>query len=239
MMKNKVLNDLFDYGLKIYQMPNYFKFSLDSIILAEYVHLSPKTKNILDLCSGNASIPLILATKTKASITGIELQKEIYDLANASISYNHLNSQITMYNANILEANSFLKSQKYDIITCNPPYFKVEEKKQINEEEILAIARHELAITLAEIFQVASNHLNTKGEFYLVHRASRLDEIIILGHHYKLPVKNITLIKTKKDNKPYIVLVRCVKNGSSGVKINDVINIENYQTYQSMFKEEV
>ncbi len=55
-----VLNDLFDYGLKIYQSVDGFKFSLDSILLSEYVKLTKNTKNILDLCTGNASVPLIL-----------------------------------------------------------------------------------------------------------------------------------------------------------------------------------
>ena len=67
MNKNIVLNDLFDYGLKIYQDLSCFKFSLDSILLSEYVKLTNKVNNILDLCSGNASVPLILSTKTRAT----------------------------------------------------------------------------------------------------------------------------------------------------------------------------
>ena len=35
----KVLNDLYDYGLKIYQDEDNFKFSLDTILLAEAVEL--------------------------------------------------------------------------------------------------------------------------------------------------------------------------------------------------------
>lgn len=80
-MNNIVLNDLFDYdNLKIYQIKGNFKFSLDSILLAEYVKITKNTKNILDLCSGNAAIPLILSTKTKAKITAFEIQEHIYEL---------------------------------------------------------------------------------------------------------------------------------------------------------------
>jgi len=236
----EVLNDLFDYpDLKIYQYVEGFKFSLDSILLAEYVKITSKTKHILDLCSGNASVPLILSTKTKASIDAFELQEEISILAKKSVSYNNLESQIQIYNADINNIDLYKKNKKYDIITCNPPYFKTDDKNHINETEVLAIARHEIKINLEDIFKIAASHLDDKGEFYMVHRVTRLDEIIILGNKYNLNVKNIQLIKTKEDGKPYIVLIRCIKNSKLGVKINREINIGNLESYQYIFKEEL
>lgn len=238
MTYKKVLNDLFDYDLKIFQYQKLFKFSLDSILLAEYVKITKNTNQILDLCSGNGAIPLILSTKTKAHIDAIEIQKEIYDIGLESINYNNLISQISIFNDDVKNIDNFLKNKKYDIITCNPPYFKVKDNPNINESVSLSIARHELKITLEDIFKISSSHLNTKGEFYLVHRINRLDEIIILANKYKLNVKNIEIIKTTKNNKPYIVLVRCIKDSNLGVKINDVKNIEGLLTYKDLFKEE-
>lgn len=236
----KIINDLFDYkNLKIYQYVEGFKFSLDSILLAEYVKITKKTKNILDLCTGNASVPIILSTKTVAKIDCVEIQDNIYELAVESIKYNMLNNQINVYNADIKELDYFINGKKYDIITCNPPYFKVENDKNINVVDELAIARHELKITLEDIFKLSSSHLDDKGEFYLVHRANRLDEIIILGNKYNLNVKNIELIKTKEESIPYIVLVRCIKNSKLGVKINNPKNINNLKTYQNIFKEDL
>lgn len=235
-----IMNDLFDYSnLKIYQYVEGFKFSLDSILLAEYVKITKKTKKILDLCSGNASIPLILSTKTDAHIDAFEIQKEVYELAIKSIDYNNLTKQITTYNDDVNNIDNYLKGIKYDIITCNPPYFKVDSKNHINDTEALAIARHELKINLDDIFRIAANHLDDKGELYLVHRVTRLDEIIIIANKYNLNVKNVELIKTKEESKPYIVLVRCIKNSKLGIKINREKNIENLKTYQNMFKEDL
>ncbi|MBE6156624.1 MAG: DUF890 domain-containing protein [Firmicutes bacterium] len=236
----EVLNDLFDYSnLKIFQYVEGFKFSLDSILLAEYVKTTSKTKNILDLCSGNASIPLILSTKTKAYIDAFEIQESIYNLAKKSILYNKLENQITIYNSDIKEIDNYKKNKKYDIITCNPPYFKVENNSHVNYLEVLSIARHEIKINLEEIFLLASSHLDDKGEFYMVHRASRLDEVIITANKYNLNVKNVELIKTKEDSKPYIILVRCIKNSKLGIKINNEKNIDNLTTYQGLFKEDL
>ena len=238
-MSQAVLNDLFDYGLKIYQIPGCFKFSLDSILLAEFVKTTNKTKKILDLCTGNASVPLILSTKTKANIDSFEIQEKIYNLAISSIEYNKLNNQIKVYNAPINEINNYLKGEKYDIITCNPPYFKVSFNSNINESDELSIARHEIKTNLEEIFCIASNYLNDGGEFYMVHRASRLDEIIINASKYNLNVKNIEIIKTKLENKPYIILVRCIKNSKYGVKINSEKNIDGLKTYKGLFREDL
>ena len=238
-MNQIVLNDLFDYGLKIYQIPGCFKFSLDSILLAEYVKVTSKTKNILDLCTGNASIPMILSTKTNAYIDSFEIQEKIYNLANSSIKYNNLDKQIKVYNAPINKINDYLKGKKYDIITCNPPYFKANENSNVNISDELAIARHEIKTNLEEIVSIAATFLNDGGEFYIVHRASRLDEIIITASKHNLNVKNIELIKTKEDNKPYIILVRCIKNSKYGIKINNEKNIGELKTYKGLFKEDL
>lgn len=239
-MSKKVLNDLFDYdNLKIYQYEDAFKFSLDSILLAEFVNITKRTTRILDLCCGNAAVPLILSTKTTALIDAFEIQKEIFDLAVESIKYNSLTNQINVYNDTIKNIdNYYKKNYKFDIITCNPPYFKVNKKNNINISQMEAIARHEIHITLEEIFSIASNYLADGGEFYIVHRATRLDELIINANKYNLNVKKIELIKTNISKKPCIVLLKCVKNSRLGVIINDTKCINNLKTYKNIFKEE-
>ena len=68
-----MVNDLLNYNFKIYQSNNCFKFSIDSILLAEFVNINYRCKNIIDLCTGNAPIPMILSTKFDKNIYGIEL----------------------------------------------------------------------------------------------------------------------------------------------------------------------
>lgn len=235
-----VKNDLFDYdNLKIYQDEEAFKFSLDSILLAEFVKITQKHKMILDLCTGNASVPLILSTKTKALIDAFEIQKDISDLAIKSVNYNNLSNQINIINANICDIDKYCKNKKYDIITCNPPYFKLDNKDNINLNETKAIARHEIYLNLSDIFKIASNHLNDGGELYLVHRVSRLDEIIIYANKNNVNVKNIVFIKTKDNVVPNIVLIRCIKNSKLGIKMGLTINVNGLKSYKNIFKESI
>ena len=88
MAMSVIKNDLFDYGLSIYQDSEDFKFSLDSILLSEFVEKKKDYSLIVDFCTGNGAIPLILSTKTKAKIYGVEIQKDVFKLAVESVNYN-------------------------------------------------------------------------------------------------------------------------------------------------------
>lgn len=236
-MKVEVLNDLYDYGLKIYQDNELFKFSLDSLLLAEFVNVNKNDKNLLDICSGNAPLPLIIGKKYNIDITGVEIQREIYLLAIKSIVENNL-SNIEMLNCNAKDLKNYFPGNNFDIITCNPPFFKVNETSLINEERKKAIARHELTITLEEIFDIVKGLLKDKGVFYLVHRPSRLEEIINLATTHNLHVKKMIFIYSNWKKEAIMVLFKMVKNSSPGVKIKSVKIDRETKTYQNIFKEE-
>ena len=236
-MKMEVRNDLYDYGLKIYQDNQVFKFSLDSLLLAEFVSIEKSDKNLLDICSGNAPLPLIIGKNYDIKITGVEIDKEIYKLAEKSIKENHL-TNIKMLNCNALDLKNYFPGNNFDIITCNPPFFKVTETSLINEEPRKAIARHELTITLKDIFEIVKYLLKDNGSFYLVHRPERLEEILSLANINKLHVKEIILIYSNMKKEAIMVLLKMKKNARTGVKIKSVVINRDTKTYQNIFKED-
>jgi len=229
-----VLNDLFDYNLKIYQDSEKFKFSIDSILLAEFVNNKKKTGKLLDICTGTSPIPLILANKYNIDITGVELQKDVYNLALKSIKINNLENKIKLLNINAKDLRNYFPGNNFDIITCNPPYFKVTSKSILNHQEAKSLARHELTITLLDIIEISSKLLKSNGEFYLVHRPERLEEIISVATKFNLHVKHIEFIYTKKDEYAIIVLLKFIKCANPSVKIGSKY-IDSCQTYQGIF----
>ena len=116
MNTKREINDLYDYGYYIYQNPDYFKFSIDSVLLAEFVCVHKNKNKVLDLCSGNAPVPMILNIKygDRVDITGVELQEEIYELGKDSIDYNKLDN-IKLINDDVKNIPNVLK-EKFDII---------------------------------------------------------------------------------------------------------------------------
>ena len=127
-----VKNDLYDYyGLSIYQDEDNFKFSLDSILLAEFVDNKSMDSKIVDLCTGNAPVPLILSTKYINKIYGVELQESIANLAIRSVEDNNLKNRIEIINDNIRNVSKYFEAESIDIVTCNPPYFKFFEDNSL------------------------------------------------------------------------------------------------------------
>ena len=183
------INDLYDYGLKIYQADNLFKFSLDSILLAEFVDVRKNVQLIVDFCTGTAAVPLILSTKYLAKIKGIEIQKIVSKLAYNSVVLNNLENQIEIINDNLSSALEYILPESVDAITCNPPYFKINEGSYLNIDEEKRIARHELTTNLEQIIVTAKYLLRNRAPIYMVHRSERLMEIINLLTKYNFKIK--------------------------------------------------
>lgn len=216
----EIVNRLLNYkDLKIVQNTDWFAFSLDSVLLANFVTINKNTKNIIDLCTGNAPIPIILSTKTDASITGVELQKEIYDLAKKSIDINNLNDKINLLNMNVNDLINKYNTDTFDVITCNPPYFKVKETSNLNDNKIKTIARHEIYLELDEIFSISKKLLKNNGIISIVHRPERLIEIIESMKKNNIEPKRIRFVYPKRNSDCNILLIEGAKNGNPGLKI--------------------
>ena len=224
----KVVNDLLGYdNLKIVQNSDWFSFSLDSVLLPNFVTLNKDVKNILDLGTGNAPIPMILSTLTHAHIYGIEIQKDVYEMGKESIDINDLTSQIQLINDDMKKLDKYFEANFFDVIVCNPPYFKLEELSKKNDDEHKTIARHEEKITLSEIVAIAKKYLDNNGVFAMIHRSDRLIEIIEEMRKNNIEPKKIQLIYPKKNTNSNMVLIEGRKNGKPGLIIKEPLIIRN------------
>ena len=79
-------------NLRLIQNPDWFCFGVDAVLLADFASKTiKKDANVLDLCTGNGIIPLLLSEKSKANhITGIEIQESVAEMAKRSVVLNNL-----------------------------------------------------------------------------------------------------------------------------------------------------
>ena len=209
-VKNKLLNYSNAY---IYQDTEYFKMSLDSLLLAKFVTINMRDKNIIDLATGNAPIPMLLTYRTKAHICGVEIQEEVYNLANLSIKKNKMTQQISLINEDVNNITDYFKPDTFDVVTCNPPYFKTNNTLFENNNIIKASARHEKLLTLEDILRVSN------GRLAMVHRTERLMEILFLMKKYNIEPKKIRFVYPNNAKNSDLVLIEGTLNGKSGLKI--------------------
>lgn len=219
------IHELLGYEkIKIIQNNDMFSFSLDSMLLANFINVD-KANKIIDLGTGNAPIPLFLTLKTKASIIGVEIQESVYELAVESVKLNNFENQITILNDDLKDIYKKVGANVFDIVCCNPPYFKYKEESIINKNDYLTIARHEVKATLNDIINEACKLLIDGGKLYLCHRVSRLTEVLRLLEDYHFGCKKIQLIYPKTNGEAMMFLIEARKNKKSDLKIVEPIYV--------------
>lgn len=214
-------------NLRVYQDSEMFNFSLDSVLLPNFVTINKNIKNILDIGCGNLPVSLILTTKTDANITAVEIQKDVYDIALKNLELNNKQNQINIINADIRDLYKNFETEYYDVIVCNPPFFKVSKDSHLNKNDYKTIARHEVFLNLDDLFSISKKILKNNGIISIVHRPERLLDIICVMRKYNIMPKKIQFVYPKKDKEANILLIEGTKNGNSGMKILPPLFVHN------------
>lgn len=211
--ENERIDRLMQYKLDIIQSSAVFSFSLDAVLLGHFANVSPRDDlKVMDLCSGNGAVALMLSQKTKSPIIGIEIQEELVDMAKRSVAMNDLGNQVHMIHRDLKEIGKE-HYDSLDVITCNPPYFPLAENGHINPNEHLAIARHEIHVTLDELIYKISKLLKMNGKTYIVHRPDRFLELMDTMRKYHVTPKRVQFVYPNEQQNANMVLVEGIKHG--------------------------
>ena len=210
--ENERIDDLEFNKLKIIQNKDWFCFGIDSIILTDFAKNIKENLNVIDLGTGTGIIPILLSEKTnKNHFIGIEIQKEVADMASRSVKLNRLENKIEILNMNILELKNKYKNGSFDVVITNPPYKKI-NTGLINDNRQKIISRHEITASLEDFIEVASFLLKDLGEFYMVHRPDRLVDIFEAMRKNKIEPKKIKFVYSNKNKKANLILIKGIKN---------------------------
>jgi len=210
---NLVLEDLQYNGLMIYQSLDGYRFTSDSVQLANFVRVK-KGGILLDLCSGSGVIGILATAKNVVKQTYfVEIQKDLADMCKMTIDYNKLDN-MTVLNKDVKGISKDFSNINIDTIVCNPPYFVTKAR---NENTEIAIARHEILIKLEDIIKESSIILKDKGKLYLCIRSARLAEVIYLMKKHLIEPKELKIIKESKTDQ--VVLIKGIKMGEVGLTI--------------------
>ncbi|MBQ6460536.1 MAG: tRNA1(Val) (adenine(37)-N6)-methyltransferase [Exiguobacterium sp.] len=213
------LDDLLGRPGKIIQSDDVFSFSLDAVLLAEFVWVPIQKGQLVDLCAGTGAIPLFLSYRTKGTITGVEIQSKLVDMANRSMAVNRLEERIRVVEGDVKTAAAQLGHARYDVVTCNPPYFLANETSLRNQNEHHTIARHEVLCTLEDCIRTASQLVKPGGKVAFVHRPERLLDILTLMRAYRIEPKRMQLVYPKAGREANTLLIEGSKDGKAGLKI--------------------
>jgi tRNA1Val (adenine37-N6)-methyltransferase len=213
-------------NLIVRQLKSGYRFSIDAILLAEHARLKPGDR-VVDIGTGCGIISLILAHRhPMIQIFGIEIQKELADIAMMNVIANNMDKRIHIFNIDAKKIASSMFSGCVDAVICNPPHREAGSGK-INPNNQIAVARHEIAMTVENLIGAAARVLCRGGKFLTIYPARRLIGVLTSMRSFSLEPKKICMIHSKSNTNAIRCLIEGVKYGKPGVTVLPPLMIYN------------
>lgn len=244
MLQNGQRVDEIGFGnLKLIQNADEFCYGVDAVLLSHFASSYEVKGKILDIGCGTGVIPLILSHKTEAeSIYGLEVQLKSWETAVRNVELAGLRSRVTMVKGNVKDRevldDMIIDTGRFDMVTMNPPYVGKSTGLEA-KNRAKAVARQEIEATLEDFIKGASYVLKDRGHLCLVHRPSRITDIITFCRKYKLEPKDIKLVSPYAGKPPNLMLLHCVKGGGSELRFLPGEYVRNLDGSYSKFIDEV
>ena len=200
-------------GSPIFQCKNLYTFSSDAIALSTFATACDNNK-VVDLCAGTGVVGLELAERASVSgvknisIDFVELQPEVFAILDKNTKINRSGFCLNAYCTSVQEfSQKESNHKKYNILLCNPPYFKLGSGK-ISQNNAVALSRHELRLTLKELFALVKLLAKPNAKFFLVHLTSRGNEILSLAKEYGFSLERSKVLSGKLSRTLYCFLCK-------------------------------
>lgn len=177
---------------RIEQVHSAMKVGVDGVLLGAWAEVANVAK-ILDVGTGTGLIALMLAQRSKAQITAIEIEKSAAMEARENVAASPWKDRIQVLHTSFQDFASS-SQEKFDLIVSNPPYFAGATKAASDER---SMARHNDRLSFEELTLHSSALLNENGRLAIIIPSESFDELHRIVSRYKLYLKQITHIRPK------------------------------------------
>ncbi len=205
-----------DGRLKLIQFRTGYRFSIDAILLAQFVSIK-RDDVVLDLGTGCGIIPLVLLlTEPVGHVFALEIQPELADQAARNRLLNGVEDRMDVILGDIKHPP--LSSSSADVVICNPPY-RPKNNGRINPDAQKAIARHEMLTSLTDTLDAASQILRTKGRLAMIYPAVRLTDLLTKMTGFGLEPKRLRIVYPSMQSEAKLALIEASLGGRAGLKV--------------------
>lgn len=220
------IDDLQFAGLKIIQSEKDFRFSMDSVLLADFATVQNRNR-VCDLGTGTGIIPLLLLGRNESILCdAVEIQQKAAERAERSMRLNHAEEKIRVHHGDLKEVRQLLPHAQYALVTCNPPYAASGTAIPSPYPSIQG-ARQEENCTLDDIAGAANWLLKYRGRFCFMLPAHRLTEAMEVLKRHQMEAKRLRMVHSTIDKEARLVLIEAMKGVSVGVKVLPPLIVHN------------
>ncbi len=212
-------------GIKISQKETGYRFTQDSIILANFVECNFNMP-LIDLGTGSGIIPLLIAKRCKGKrLFGIEINKELFKVAKKNIKLNNMEDRIEIVLGDLKNIKNFFLPDTFEVVVTNPPYYGRNEGL-ISKDPEKKIAKAEFLSDLSSIFKTAFYLLKEKGSFYFIYPTKKLQSVFLTARRYQFTPKKIRFIHYNIKRDAELFLVKMGKRTKEGLIVGPPVIIE-------------
>jgi tRNA1Val (adenine37-N6)-methyltransferase len=214
----ETLDALFDGQLLLFQRRTGYRFSLDALLLVNFVTVKRRDR-VIDLGTGSGVISLALADcYPSITVTGVEIQPVMARRARKNVRLNRLNNRIKIITGDVRSIDAIFAAKSCEVVVSNPPYRKPSSGR-ISADRENQIARHEIKGNLQNFLCAGAYSLREKGRMAVVYPAERSIDLLAAMRQARIEPKRLRVVHSFPGAEASLVLVEGVKGGRSGVKI--------------------
>ena len=223
---DETLDTFFSGGLHILQKKRGYRFSVDAVLLSQFINLR-KDEKVIDLGTGCGILPLLLSQTTKAHFfVGVEIQKGLAECAKKNVILNHLVDRISILHQDFRELKATFPSGSFDVVISNPPYRQYRTGR-VNPSMEKAVARHEIKGTLGDLIRMASYLLPNKGRCYLIFPVLRTVDLLMVLRSEKLEPKRLQFVHPRLEEGAKLILIESIKASGVELKIMEPLVLQS------------
>lgn len=199
------------------------KVGTDGVLLGAWVDVG-NAQRILDVGTGTGLIALMLAQRSEALVTAIEIDEAAAGQAAENFRDSPWSQRLRCLQTS-LQDFQLSCDNKFDLIVCNPPFFRNGFRP---ENHLRGMARHETALTLHDLMQAAGRIIHDPGRLALIYPFDEQDRIASLARSFGMTRQRTTIVKPYAGKPPHRILTELGKQQHFGTS-PDVLELWDTQ----------
>jgi len=201
--EDETLDTFYSGRIFVLQKKKGYRFSIDAPLLADFIQ-TKASDELLELGAGNGIISLLLSIKPFTSITAVEIQRSLADLARRNVKLNDLEGKIRVIEEDL---RTFRPQKRFDVVFSNPPYIR-KETGHLSPSAEKSIAKHELKCNINDIMRKTRELLKEEGSAYFIYPAPRKNDFTPVLKEYGLETRTLRFIFPRKGTPPNLFLIQ-------------------------------
>ena len=200
------------------------KVGTDGVLLGAWADVS-QADAILDIGTGSGLIALMLAQRSAAEITAVEIEEKACRQADKNFKQSKWADRILLVNSSFQKFATTI-NKKFDLIVSNPPYFVNSMKSPTNERNL---ARHTDLLPFADLFGFSSKLLKPNGKLALIIPTDISKSVFDEANFSRFSLNKKTSVKSSTLKPPKRLLLEF--SFSKTELLENCVTIENQQQH--------